>query len=166
MQGQYEQRGTFNVPPEVAPLVQRLEQTEGVLKQWQEAQEAERTAKADQWLDSEIGEFKKACPQFDLGAIDESTGKSLELRILEHANEIGATSFRAAARDYLHDKLIENARAEARSAVAKSAEAAKAKGILGTSPAPTRGMDAQVDHRNKSYSQLAQEAIAALGIQQ
>lgn len=159
---QYGKREAFNLPPEVAPLVERLEQTEGILKQWQEAQQAERMSQADQWLDGEINDFKKSYPQLDLGSVDES-GKSLELRILEHANDIGATSFRAAARDYLHDKLIEHAKAEARMSVAKSTEQARAKGILGVSPAPTKGGEGPVDPRGKSWGQLAQMAIASLG---
>ena len=159
---QYQQRGAFNMPPEVAPLVQRLEATEGVLKEWKAHQEQARAQAADQAVDEEIQSFAKATG-YDLAAVDES-GKSLELRILEHAGKIGTHSFQAAARDYLHEKLIEQAKAEARTSVAKSQEQARARGIIGQSSTPTKGLGAPVDVRGKSYNDLAREAMAELGI--
>lgn len=165
----YQGRQTFqldpNLQPVVAPILQRLEQTEGVLQQWQRAQEQEQISKADQALDSEIESTRKAYPTIDLASVDES-GKSLELRVLQHAQEIGTTSFRAAFRDYLHDKLVEHAKADGRSAIAKDAQTARARGIIGQSPTPQKAVPEATNVRGKSYSQLAQEAMAAYGINQ
>lgn len=152
-----------NLRPVVEPLMQRLQQTESILQQWQAAQAQEESRKADQALEGEIESIRKQYPNIDMASTDES-GKPLELRVLEHARQIGTTSFRAAFRDYLHDKLLDVAKADGREAIAKGQAQAAKKGIIGTTPTPVKGLKPAQNVRGKSYDSLVQEALTEFGI--
>jgi hypothetical protein len=120
------------------PIQEKLGKFEQFLGTVEQQQALEEQQKADQALDQEISEIRKAHPNIDLSALDPETGESLEVRICKHAGEIGTRSFKAAFRDYLHDKLIEDARATGRQAVTKDKESQIRKGILGTTQVPTK----------------------------
>lgn len=159
----WQQRSTFGQDPNLQPLLQRLEATEGLLQTFKQEREQQQLSQQDQALEAEIGEIRKSYPNIDLGSVDDS-GRSLEFRVLQHANEHGINSFRAAFRDYLHDRLVEEAKTQGREAIAKDTQAKTRAGVLGTTPAPTKGLKPANDVRGRSYDQLAQEALAELGI--
>ncbi len=125
--------------PALAPILERLQQTEGVLQEWQQQRALEQQQQQDQALDTEISEIRKSHPNIDLNAVDPETGRTLEWKVLNHANENGIQSFKAAFRDLFHDKLVEEAKAQGRVAIAKEKEAAAKKGLLGTTSTPTKG---------------------------
>lgn len=163
----YQQRATHGISPELQPvlqpILQDLQHTKSFIAELQEQRALEAKTKEDQALDAEIGEIRKQYPNIDLNAPDE-TGRSLEWRILNHANETGIRSFRAAFRDYLHDRLVSEAQANGRSAIAKDTQAKAKAGVLGVTPAPTKQLAPAQNVRGKSYAQLAQEAMAELGL--
>jgi hypothetical protein len=105
-----------------------------------EARAAEAAQKEDQALDQEIGEIRKQHPNIDLNALDPETGKTLEWRVLKHAQENGIKSFKTAYRDLLHERLIEDAKANGRQAIAKDKETQIKKGILGQTKVPTKDL--------------------------
>lgn len=145
----------------ISPLVQRLQQTEGVLQEWQTAEQQRKAQEEDAKLDSEIGTIREKHPNIDLSAIDPETGRSLEWRIMKHANDNGIRSFTTAFKDYLHDKLLEEAKASALSQHAKD-NAAKAKsGLLGSTPAPTKGLTQASRGGSWNSPDLNAEAILA-----
>lgn len=143
---QWSQRETAQVPPELAqhisPLLQRLQQTEGVLQEWQKERLTAKEREEDAKLDQEIQAIRDKYPNIDLSAVDPETGRSLEHRIYQHAGEIGTQSFAVAFKDYLHDRLIEDAKASALAANAKQAQEKAKQGVLGTTQVPTKGLKA------------------------
>lgn len=163
----WQERQTHGIDPSLAPVLQpvlqRLQQTESFLENLQQQQFQEKQAKEDQALEAEIGEIRKANPNIDLAAKDE-TGRSLEDRVIRHANEQGIRSFRAAFRDYLHDRLVEEAKISGRAAIARDTQAKAKAGVLGQTPAPVKGLQPAQNVRGKSYGQLAKEGLAEFGI--
>lgn len=156
------------------PRLQALEQQVGQFSQQFEQLQQERLVqhqqREDQALGTEVEAIRKEFPNIDLAAVDPESGKTLENRILEHAStmfghlpEYKAGVFRAAFRDYLHDKLIEQARASSREAVAQNAKADAKKGVLGRSPAPVKAVQ-PTSVKGKSYNDLAGEALRELGL--
>lgn len=152
-----------SLAPVLNPLLERLNQTESVLGQWQQEKQQQEYERQDQALDTEIDEIRKTFPNIDLNSVDPASGETLELRVLKHAGQLGTSSFRAAFRDYFHDKLIELSKASALESAAKEKEANAKKGILGNSRAPVKGITPAQNIRGKSYDQLAQEALAEMG---
>ncbi len=137
----WEQRQTLGVDPNIAqvlnPINERLAKFEQFVGTFEEQQKQQEIKQADDALEQEIGSIRKSHPNIDFGARDE-TGKTLENRILMHANQIGTSSFRAAMRDYLHDHLVTNAQANGREAIAKDTQMKAKKGILGQTPTPMK----------------------------
>ncbi|MES3012623.1 MAG: hypothetical protein V4750_02700 [Pseudomonadota bacterium] len=148
----------------LAPLQQELSQ----LRQWREEQ-AQQAAQVDEQrqdeaLSKDIESTRGSHPKIDFDAVDES-GKTLELRILEHAAELGTSSFRAAARDYLHDQLLESATAERLAADAKAPQQQRAAGVLGKSPAPKKGATPAPSLKGRSWDEARDMALAEYGVQ-
>lgn len=144
---QYEaQVQSGQLDPNLQAAIQPLQAKLDAIEQHNAAQIAERDAVAlaetqkreDDALDAEIQSIRKTFPNIDLAAADPDTGLTLENRIMRHARDIGTGSFKAAFRDYLHDQLIEQAKATGREAIAKEAQVNAKKGILGKSPTPLK----------------------------
>lgn len=128
-----------------APVVQKLE---GYLQNVQN--EAE-----DRELDQEVQSIREQHKDLDWTNPDEN-GKSLELRVLEHAQEIGTKSFKVAFRDLLHEELVNRAASQAKLAVAKGIQKNSKLGVLGESPT-SRMKSPQRDIRKTSYEELEAE---------
>jgi hypothetical protein len=147
VEDRYQQRDlgqNGQLPPElepvINPLLQRLQTTEGILQQWQTAEQERKFKEEDAALDTEIGTIREKYPNIDLDAVDPETGRSLSYRIMKHATDNGLKSFTTAFKDYLHEKLLEDAKASALSQQAKEAEEKAKKGMLGKTQAPTKGL--------------------------
>jgi len=167
VQESFENRKTHGLAPELQPVLQpilkELEETKSFIQSWQQEREQEQFRQADTALEQEIDSVRKSYPNTDLSSRDE-TGKTLELRILEHAKQIGTTSFRAAFRDLLHDQLVDLAKADGKAALAQGQVQAAKKGIIGQTPAPVKGIKPAQNVRGKGYGDLAKEALAEFGI--
>ncbi len=162
------QQQAQGITPDIAnalkPIQDELGQFKSFLREQQEAKATEEASKHDSALDTEIEGIRKDFPNINLGAVDPANGMTLELRILKHAQSLGTTSFKAAFRDYLHDQLMEQAKANGLEANAKTAELNAKKGILGKTPAPVKGQQTSAYVKGKSYDQLSREALAEFGI--
>lgn len=156
-----------NLASVLTPIQQQLaeiKQERELERQMREQEKLQETIKKDdETLSNDIAEAAKAYPQFDFASKDE-TGKTLEYRILAHAQEIGTSSFRAALRDYLHDQLVTTAKANGREALTKDTQLNAKKGLLGTTQAPLKGFQKAENVRNKSYADLANEAKREYGV--
>jgi hypothetical protein len=165
--GSYEKRSQYGVPQELAPvlnpLTEKIGQIEQFMTEYQQRAAQEDQAKLDNQLNDEIESIRKSHPNIDLASTDAS-GEPLELRILKHAQQIGTNSFKAAFRDYLHDQLIELAKTDGRQAIAKGQQEAAKKGLLGTTQAPVKGLKPAQNLRQKSYGDLAREALEEFGL--
>jgi hypothetical protein len=111
--------------------------------------------KADNELKKEIDDTKKQYNFYDFNALDVN-GKTLERNILEHAQKIGTTSFRAALRDFYHDDLINRAKSEGLEKAAHEQVKKTKLGLLGRAVAP---QPQKIDYRNMNYDQLANLAL-------
>lgn len=135
---QHEQQLDPNLERIISPLKEELGSIKEFVGTLREREEQERIAKEDQALEQEISEIRKANPNIDLTSVDPESGMTLEQRVLKHAQDNGIRSFKTAYRDYLHDRLIEDARATGRQAIAKDKEKQIKQGILGTTQVPTK----------------------------
>lgn len=117
----------------------------------------------DQALDTEIQSIRDNYKDLDWGSVD-AEGKNLEYRVLEHANKIGTTSFRAAFRDFYHDQLVKLSEEKAKESVVKERQKQTKLGLLGQSSTPKKGVTHAEDIKNKSYDDLIAEAIEEFGL--
>jgi hypothetical protein len=134
------------IDPAIAQLLAPIQEKLQTIEQQRAEEEARRLEfehqealkKADESLDQEIESIRKTHPNIDLNAVDPETGLTLEKKIFKHAVDINTTSFRVAFRDYLHDQLVNTAKASGLEAKAKEAQTNAKKGLLGTSSAPVK----------------------------
>lgn len=146
------------------PLQEKLSQFDQFLQAQQQEKAIQEQSRQDEALSAEIESIREKYPNIDLNARDES-GQTLEYRVMAHAQEQGISTFRAAFRDYLHDQLIESAKANAQTAQAKAGEHEKRQGVLGRSPTPKKAPDDAPGYvRGQSYDQITQNVYRELGI--
>jgi hypothetical protein len=145
----------------IAPLLEKVE----ALNQWKETAEQKATREAqereDSALQADIDAIREQNPTIDFDAVDE-TGRTLEQRICAHGSEIGTKSFRAAFRDYLHDQLVESAKAQSIAAQAKPKTAAPPRGTTTTST--PRKAERSVQVKGKSYDDITKAVMDEYGI--
>ncbi len=127
-----------NLAAVIKPLEEKLGKYDSYFQQMEQEKVEAENKKSDDALDAEIGSIREKYPNIDLTSVDPQTGLTLELRVMKHAKAIGTGSFTAAFRDYLHDQLLEQAKATGREAIAKEAQVNAKKGILGKTPAPVK----------------------------
>lgn len=147
------------------PVAQKLQQYEDKFKQYDqliESQRQERISQQRQQEDSRLREdiesIRKQYSNLDFSSPDES-GKSLEYKVLEHANANGIPNFKAAFRDFYHEELIKMAQEKGKEAVAKDIQKKTKLGLLGESSAPKKQMSAVQNVRSKSYDAILNEAL-------
>lgn len=141
VQQSYQKREQHGIDPAIAQVIAPIQEKLSAFDQFLQKQEQERIEaeyqKQDQALDAEIESIRKAHPNIDLSARDE-TGETLERRVMLHARELGTSSFRAAFRDYFHDQLVTQGQADKKLQAVRGAQAEAKAGILGRTPAPTK----------------------------
>ncbi len=153
--------------PDLSSVLNPIQSELQEIRSWRQQQlDTERqrdVERADQALSTEIEEIRGQHANIPFDTPDES-GKTLEQRVIDHAIKINTSSFRAAFRDYYHDKLVESAKAQNLSAQAKAPAIAAKKGILGVSSVPTKGDDKPVNTKGRTYDELnrlAQQEFAS-----
>jgi phage-related protein len=150
----------------LSPLHQEIEQ----LRAWRETaeQQVQREAQAreDEALQADIDSIREKHPTIDFDAVDE-TGRTLEARICEHGAKEGIKSFRAAFRDYLHDHLVDSAKAQTLTAQAKGkAPAPAAKGSTPPVAAtPKRQRTPEIQTKGRSYDDITKSVMDEYGLQ-
>jgi len=147
----------------VNSMQEQMQEMQGTLKAQADREQAVQQAEEDKQLSSSIGDYKKAQTSFDWEAQDPSTGQTLEQQILDHAMQKGATNFQMAANDFLFDRLMQRANGQGKEAIVKDIQQKTLLGLGPVTNAPTQCiLQGNVD-TNKSYSQLAAEAMAEIG---
>lgn len=150
---------------------QSMEQTINQLNQYVSTLVQDRnqvlTKQQDEELGKSIQSIREEYKDLDWQSLDDN-GKSLEQRILEYAHSLnmndGARAFKLAARDLLHDQVIQMREGQAKLNVARGIQDKRKQGVLGESPTPQKiPMFSQPkDIRATSYNDLEREAIAEL----
>lgn len=137
-------------------LEAKLNQFEQVINPVVEKLSTAEQQEHDQKLDQEIQSIREKHKDLDWTTIDEN-GKSLEYKVLEHAQKNGIRNFTTAFKDFCHDELISRAEAQAKLNVSKDIQTKSKLGILGTSPTPKKGISVVKDVRSKSYNDIEAE---------
>ncbi len=164
----YEQRnqvlGDQNNP--LAPIVTDLQrQVQELIQhknQFEETQAKTRATQEDQEYNQGLSQFKKDYPDIDFDTPDEE-GKSLEYKVLEHAQNEGIKNFKTAFRDFYHDELLKREASKAKENLTREKQKNTKLGILGVTPMPTKGRSTK-SIRESSYDDLANEALQEFGI--
>lgn len=143
-------------------LRSQFEQQKNILDQLMADKEAARIAKEDEQYNLGFENLKKQFQKVDFNSVDDS-GKSLEYRVLEHANKKGINDFTTAFKDYYFDDLMKIKETEAKEKLIRDKQANTKLGILNISstPTPKRISDSV---KGKSYGDLEREALAEYGI--
>lgn len=159
-QGQSQQQ-TANLPPEIA---KELGEMRSFIGQYKAEQQARMQAEQDAELNAEVTSIQNEYPDIDLKHTDPMTGESVEQQILRHAQTHGISSFRAAFRDMMFDKLLARGQTQAKEAVSKTMQQQVKNGFLGQSSTPMLQTDVgNVNMRNNSYHSLMDIAARELG---
>lgn len=135
----------------------KFEQFDNFLHQ----QKLEQQSAEDMALDSEIKTIREQNSDLDWENLDE-TGKSLESRILEHANINGIPSFKTAFRDFYHDKLLHKVELRGYEKAKQEIQKNKKLGLLGETPAPLKSFKIQKNLKDLSYDDIANEIMEEL----
>lgn len=139
----------------VAPLEQKLAALEAWRAEALEQRQREEQERQDKALVEEIESIRTAHANIDFDSVDDS-GKTLEQRVIDHAVQIGTNSFRAAFRDYCHDRLFESTKAGQLAAQARGPDAQAKAGIIGTSPTPRKPQGAPINPRGRSWDDIGE----------
>ncbi len=148
--------------PELQQLKQELQELKKFKEEFHTEKQTLKAQEEDQKLSQEVESIRKTYPNIDFQTPDEE-GKSLEMKVLQHAMDHNIASFRVAFRDYYHDHLLGKAKEEGKELVSKEVQKRSKLGILGESPKPTKGLKPAENVKDKSYEQLAREALEELG---
>ncbi len=158
-----EQQGERELPPELNAIKSELDELKQFKNELLQEKNRQMQEAEDAKLVQEIDEIRKQYPNLDLNRVDES-GKTLEVKILEHGVQNNIKSFKTAFRDFYHDELVKRAREEGIE-LAKKDVARKTKlGLLGESLTPTKQLTEATNLKNRSYDDLTKEALAELGL--
>lgn len=143
--------------PKFQALEQKLSQFEQIAQTLQEEKRASVEKEEDQRLEQEIRSIREQHKDLDWDTLDEN-GKSLELKVLEHAQSTGIPTFKAAMRDLLHDELVTRAQTAGKLAVSQGIQKRTRLGVIGETPTPTKGMPPRNrDMRKTSYEEIENE---------
>ncbi len=141
-----------------SPVMEKITALENDFKGVQEhvTQQKQSTEDSKYW--DEMKAINKEFPDVDFSQSDES-GKTLEYKILQHAQELGIGSFRVAFRDFYHDNLKTRMNEQAKQDIIAKDKENRKKGIVSTSNTPMLNTD-MPDLRNMSESEILDAAIA------
>jgi hypothetical protein len=151
-----------NLSPELQTMQNQLNEVVQFINSQKQEQITRQQKEEDSLLDAEINSVRESHPYMDFSTPDEK-GFTLEQKVLKHAQEIGTGSFRAAFRDYAHDKLIAKAQEVGKENLGKTIEKQTKLGILGTSSKSETKMKSS-NPKGKSYDDLLKEGLEELGI--
>ena len=163
-QGSFDQQQSSQaqLPPELA---RELADMRSFVNQYKQEQQARMQAEQDAALNQEIETVQNEFPDIDLRATDPMTGESVEQQVLRHAQMNGISTFRAAFRDMMFDKLLARGQTQAKEVVAKQMQQQVKSGFLGQSSSPMlQQQGSNVDLGRHSYHSLMDIAAKELGL--
>jgi hypothetical protein len=159
-QAQQGQPQPVQLPPEVQSEIQAMKQ---FMEDQQQKEQQIQIQQEDTALNAEVESVRKEYPHIDFNAVDEH-GKSLEFRVLEYAQKKGIPTFTDAFLGFHHKELLKQAEERGKSAHANSIQKNAKLGLLNKSSTPTRELTPVRNLRDKSYNDLADEALSELGL--
>ena len=145
------------------PIQKELSELKNFKSELAAREELKRVEQEDLALKSEIESIQKIYPGVDFKTPD-AEGKSLELRVLEHAQREGISKFKVAFNDYYLDQIKSLEYERGKEIIAKDQQRKTKLGLLGSSPTPTKQVSRPTDYKNTSYGNLADEALQEMGL--
>lgn len=136
-------------------LPPQLQQEFNELKTFVESMKAE---KADQAYSQAVDKVKQSYPDVDFSHTDPDTGRTLEQRVLDYAQENSIGRFEPAFKAFYADKMVEQARLQAKEQLAGDMKQRAKAGILGVSQAPTKGNNAEMEYP-ANYKQMSSDQL-------
>lgn len=162
---EYQKKQGQGVDASGAPVIQEIKQQVSEMKSYIDQLEKQKLEHKEQEdmkaYEGELETLKKQYKSIDFDTPD-SEGKSLEWKILNHAQERGIKYLTTAFRDFYHDELMKIKEEEAKEKLAKDKTLKSKTGILGISSVPAKKTTESV--KGKSYKDLEREALQELGI--
>ena len=151
----------------IDPAIDELKKQVSELSNFQQEILSERkkhqVEQEDKMLIDEIKSIRTNHSNLDWDSVD-ANGKSLELKVLEHAQQNKISSFKTAFRDFYHDELVKLAEQKGRELVGKDIQKRTKLGLLGETPTPLKRVQEASNPRRKTYDDLMSEALEELGI--
>lgn len=120
------------------PIAQDIPLMKQFLQEMQTQKMEAARSEQDARLEKSIKSIQEKYPDLDFSTKD-STGYSLEQRVLNHAVENGFPTFRASFLDYYHDNLEKVAEARGRESTMKEMQKRQKLGLLDENPAQSKG---------------------------
>ena len=159
-QAQPQQGVQPNTPadPQYYQLMQMVQQMQGRLSQWDEA-------KADQEVEQEIQKLRSTFQSTQWDAMTE-TGHTLLYDVLNHAHQNRFPNLLAAARDYLWESQVANAKMQGAQQTAQQRQRNAKAGIISGGAATPAGKAGKVNLGETSYDDLTSMALKDLGLKQ
>jgi len=143
--------------PQYYQLMQMVQQMQGRLSQWDEA-------KADESVEREIQDLRSKFTTVQWDATTE-TGHTLLYDVLNHAHQHRFPNLLAAARDYLWESQVANAKMAGAQQTAQQRQRNAKAGIVGSgAAAPAGASKGGVNLRESSYEDLTDMALRDLGL--
>jgi hypothetical protein len=139
-------------------IAEKLTRADKFIAQYENDQQVKRKETEDAVLMNTIAEVQKQHPDIDFKAADDQ-GRTLEYRILDHANRHGINSFKAAFRDLMFDDIVSRKETAAKEAVAKDLAERTKSGLLGKTQAPILD-SGPANVRSKSWEEIKNMAIS------
>lgn len=151
------------VDANIKPLLEELNGLKSAFSEIQQERQQIKYKAEDEKLAQDIQGIRKQYADLPWDSPDE-TGRTLEYRVIEHANKNGIPTFKAAFLDLNHDLLEKRWESRGREAVVKDTQKKTKLGLLGETQAPTKGLKSAQGVKGRSYDDLTREALEELGI--
>lgn len=162
VRSQYEKQAQeqgSQMPPEMMNKYSELEKKVNELAEYKNSIVMQQEDRAYQ---TEFTEIQKKYPKVDFVSPDPQTGKSLEYRVIEFAQENGIRKFDTAFKAYHSDELIRLAEEQAKEKLVSEKQSKTKLGILGISSTPTTRPTDSI--KGKSYNDIERDIKKAYGL--
>jgi hypothetical protein len=152
-----------NDNPALQEMQGKINQMQSVIDSFSKQQETARREIEDQQLDKQVTGIKESYQDLDWKSYDPN-GRTLEDRVLLHAQQLGTNSFEAAFKDLLFDDLVSRAETRGLEKAGATLQRNKTNGLLGETPAPLKSFDdSNTDISKMSYDDLVTVELKKLG---
>lgn len=161
------QEGESQLSPELAALKEEFSQEVNELKSFKNdvlaRENARKMEQEDTALKNEVQSIRENHSDLDWTTPDEN-GKSLEFRILEHAEKNGINSFDVAFKHMMHDELLNRAKQASLDTARKEIQRNHKIGLLGETPEPLKKYTGEGDIKNKTMDDIEQDILKEYGL--
>lgn len=167
-QGQLQQGQSQGLAPEqLKPFIDKISQLESQVQefsqfkgQFDQQQKTQKEQADVDFVKTEMKTFQSRYPEINLQEKDPD-GVSLWARIIQHGVAAQIPTFKAAALDYLEDRVLDTVSSRARNQTVQGIKTAKANGEVARSSTPfNKGQSTPIDPKKVSWNDAGEMAKA------